>query len=225
MTLRIFPVIHALDFDQCLSNAKIAHEAGTAGVFLIQMDGQDELLDTIGQGIRQALPGLKIGVNYLSMAAFPALERGMGQGWDASWSDNPGVRSEGISDEAKRISELLAHHPNHLYFGSVAFKYQRKDPDPGQAACRAQTLGMIPTTSGEATGYAPTHDKLALIRQTMGSGALAVASGITAENLPQLGPYLTHILVATGIGQDFYHICPEKLGRLVGAAAQLKSPR
>lgn len=216
--LKIFPVIHVLDEQQSLANAAIAHDCGADGVFLIHMDGRDGMLDPIGRSIRRAFPDLLLGVNYLSMSALEGLERSLAQGWDASWCDNPGVRSDSITSEAIVISETLTKHPRHMYFGSVAFKYQPVDPDPAQAAVQALALGMIPTTSGEATGLAPTMDKLTKMRQALGSGSLAVASGISPENVPQLGPMLTHALVATGICRDFHHFCPNRLDLLIQGA-------
>ena len=225
INLQVWPVIHIRSTEQALRNAARAEQAGCPGVFLIHMEGDDDLIDPIAEQIRVHHAALSIGVNYLSLGALDSLERSLARGWDATWSDRPGVRSDGLTDEAKAIGVLLGHHKNHAYFGSVAFKYQPVDPHPAEAARMALALGMIPTTSGTATGSAPQQEKLAGIRTAIGEGKLAVASGITPENLHELGPFLSHVLVSTGIGRDFYEIDPDKLAQLMAEARKLTSAR
>jgi hypothetical protein len=226
MRPQIWPVIHIDTPELAYANAKIAFDAGCVGVFLIHMDGEDEMLDPIGLEIQRRHPDHKIGVNYLSMGAEVAVKRAIAMGFQASWSDNPGVRSDWIDGSADRIGELLAAHPKHSFFASVAFKYQKRDPHPGEAAKRALGMGMIPTTSGEATGKAPAESKLTEIRGQIGPAApLALASGVTPENGAALGRYLTHILVSTGISASFYRFDPGKLAALVRAIDTIDSSK
>jgi len=74
--------------------------------------------------------------------------------------------------------------------------------------------GFIPTTSGSATGKAPQLAKIISMSQ---HGVLAVASGMTPDNVSDYAPYLSHILVSTGISLDEYRIDPDKLKRLISA--------
>lgn len=216
--LRIWPVIHLESVEQALANARVALAEGASGVFLIHMDGDDDMIEPAAIAIRAACPGLAIGANYLSLPASAALIRALTAGLEASWSDNPGVRSDRITDEAQAIAGVLADHPNHLFFGSVAFKYQPSDPNPGEAAVRAQSLGMLPTTSGTATGRAPSGAKLTGIREALGpEGRLAVASGVDRTNIGEIAPLVSDILVSTGICQDFYTFDPARLAALIAA--------
>ena len=216
---RLWPVIHVLDVEQSCANAKIARDAGAYGVFLIQMNGRDALLDPIGRVLQDCYPELHIGVNYLSLGPLAALERALAQGFAATWSDRPGVRSDMLSAEANEVASRLAAHPGHRFFSSVAFKYQPIDPDPGQAARRAHALGMVPTTSGAATGQAPAETKLATIRDALGPKApLALASGLTPDNASDLLPYLTDALVSTGISRLPDHFDSELLNQLIALA-------
>jgi len=217
-SLRIWPVIHVLDAPAAIANAAIAASAGAYGVFLIQMDGQDHLLDPIGKAIAQEFPSLALGVNYLSMEADFALSRSIRQGYQATWSDKPGVRSDGANAMAEAAADQL-RRVEHTFFASVAFKYQPVDHDPGKAAQQALALGMVPTTSGSATGVAPNLEKLRLMRQAIGSeNRLAVASGVTPVNVGAIAPYVTDILVATGIGRDFYTFDAGLLQQLLTSA-------
>jgi hypothetical protein len=216
---RIWPVIHVSTPELALRNAEMAARVGAHGVFLIHMEGHDELLDPLGEGIMTRFPGLHVGVNYLSMKAPDALARAVRLGYSASWSDSPGVRSDGVDDGARDMASILTLHPRHHFFASVAFKYQPLDPNPGLAAQRALGLGMIPTTSGVATGSAPDVAKLDGIRQIIGAKAagvpLAVASGVTPENAAELLPYLSDVLVSTGISESFHVFDETRLRQLM----------
>lgn len=212
----IWPVIHIDTPEIACANAAMAARHGAKGVFLIQMEGDDEKIDPIAQLIFSLHPGLLVGVNYLSLPAPRALERAIEKGYNASWSDNPGVRSDSIASFVPDIERTLQDYPDHLFFGSVAFKYQKKESDPGEAAKRALDFRMLPTTSGQATGHAPEVEKLIEIRRVIGVQApLALASGVTPENASILAPYLSDILVSTGISANFYEFDEAKLLELM----------
>jgi len=215
---RVWPVIHVQDLASALGNAAVAANAGAHGVFLIQMQGLDHLLDPIARAIEEAFPFLALGVNYLSMEADFALSRALHHGYHATWTDRPGVRSDSVHAMAEAVSETLQHHQDHEFFASVAFKYQPIDPHPPHAARQALALGMVPTTSGSATGVAPDIEKLARIRTMIGPHArLAVASGVTPENAGLMKPYVTDYLVSTGIEQSPDAFDPRKLEQLIEA--------
>jgi hypothetical protein len=191
------------------------------------MQGDDDIIDPVAHGIKSRLPDLKVGVNYLTMPADKALKRSLEEGHDATWTDAAGIHSEGVMDLPRRCAELLEPRPEHKFFAGVAFKYQRAEPNPVAASLMARDFGFIPTTSGEATGQAPGTKKLADMREGLGTHPLAIASGITPENVGELGRYLSHILVATGISKTFHDFDEEKLrtlmanlpDRIVGASA------
>lgn len=216
--LRVWPVIHLHTVAQAVANARIDQAAGAHGVFLIHMSGDDDMIEPAGRAISEQCPGLVVGANYLSLSATQALERSLAAGFAATWSDAPGVHSTGVNESARALASRVRQHPGHEFFASVAFKYQEPDPDPGKAASAALSLDMIPTTSGPATGQAPAIEKLQAIRASIGpSAALALASGVTPENVAQLVPCLSDILVATGISADFHTFDPARLSRLMAA--------
>ncbi|MFK4705628.1 hypothetical protein ABIC83_002467 [Roseateles asaccharophilus] len=213
---QVWPVIHLDTVELALANADIAARNGCAGVFVIDMSGRDVLTDEAAIQIKRRHPNLQVGVNYLSQRAPDALRRSIALGLDATWTDKPGVTSSGVNENLLAgVADLLAQDPDHLYFGSVAFKYQPTDADPPAAAARALSLGMIPTTSGLATGQPPEASKLFAMRQAVGSGPLAVASGIDPYNAYELGRFLTHILVATGISSSDTEFDEAALQRLM----------
>lgn len=213
---QVWPVIHLQTPDLGIENAQIAADCGCPGVFLISMHGDDESIDPIADTIKTRLPNLMVGVNYLTMSAEAAIARSLKAGHHATWADRAGIRSDETSLLPSRCAALLAGQANHQFFAGFDFKYQRKDPNPPRAARMAADLGFIPTTSGMKTGSAPVVAKLVEIRSEIGlAEPLAVASGITPDNVVTLGPYLSHILVATGVSRSFYEFDPDLLGALM----------
>lgn len=219
----VWPVIHLAAPELAYRNAEIAFANGAAGVFVISMDGMDDNIDPVAVELKRRHPGRRVGVNYLTLPAHIALPRSLSLGMDATWADRPGVRSEAVSDKvASAISSVLAANPGHLFFGSVAFKYQPIDRDPPKAAQLAIRHGMIPTTSGERTGIAPPEAKLQGIREAIGDGPLALASGVTPGNAAELGRFLSHILVATGISKSEHELDEGLLRSLMTRLARLE---
>lgn len=212
----VWPVIHIIDRDRALRNAGIAWSCGCPGVFLISHFGDDDQVDAIAPHIREAFPGLQIGANYLNIKPLQAVQRSMQNFYQATWADDSGITSEGVGRSALLVREAIRR--GHRYFASVAFKGQHSynDPNPGQAACEAIALGFIPTTSGAGTGIAPQVEKLAGMRAQLETfDMLAVASGITPGNVIGFLPYVTHILVASGISSNFHDFDQDKLMRLM----------
>lgn len=216
--IKVFPVIHHLDENLTIEEAKIAYECGADGVFLISHENKDIDLPFIGQTIKsydwknEKDEDFFVGLNLLSTPVCEAFNVVKDSFLDAVWVDNPGVTSDKITTTGSQLIELSQQYPHVQVFASVAFKYQAVESDPKEAAIRARQFGWIPTTSGIGTGSAPEVSKL----ETMFDNTLAIASGMTPENVQQFMPYLSHILVATGVSQDEYRIDYEKLSRFVG---------
>jgi hypothetical protein len=141
---------------------------------------------------------------------------------DGIWSDNALV-DERATDQpaaAEFVAARRARGWTGLYFGGVAFKYQREVA--GDALGRATALAMsymdVACTSGPGTGKAADVDKVIAMRQAIGpEGAIALASGVTAENVGTYLPYVDAFLVGTGIEARFGVLDPCKLAALLAA--------
>ena len=112
-----------------------------------------------------------------------------------------------------------------LYFGGVAFKYKRQvDHDElGAAAARAAHYMDVVCTSGPETGKPASIEKIQAMHAGLGDGAtsLAVASGITVDNVKAYLPYVDAYLVGTGIEKEFGvfdHVRVQALARKIEAA-------
>lgn len=59
---------------------------------------------------------------------------------------------------------------------------------------------------------------------SVSAGTLAVASGMTPENIAEYTRYLGAVLVATGVSVDDYRLDPAKLDAFVVTAGQVGFP-
>lgn len=217
-SLIVYPVVHYRDRSQAMNQSELAFDAGAPGIFLISHNQHDGELAPLGCEIKDRHPAKFVGVNHLGLSAVDSFTALLRSGLDAMWTDRSGVDSSGVRDT--RLHQLAQEHPSLRVFASVAFKYQATDADPPLAARHALEAGYLPTTSGAATGVAAPLDKVRAM-SVASEGNLAIASGMTAENLPILGPYLSHILVATGVSTDEYHFDYELLRQFMGLAAHV----
>lgn len=198
---RFFPVVHCVcplekqGSGHALRNARIAFENFADGVFLIGHALNYQSLLMIYEQVRKEFPENWIGVNFLDVAARKdwSLLMQLARRYpdvNALWIDNmPDTRL----DTNARI-EL---------FGGVAFKYI--DPNlRGEALVaechRAKRLVDVITTSGSATGSPPDIAKLEEMRSAIGDQTrLALASGVTIENVGEFLPTVDTFLVASSV--------------------------
>ncbi|GBG14541.1 N-(5'-phosphoribosyl)anthranilate isomerase [Novimethylophilus kurashikiensis] len=214
----VYPVIHHLDDVTTIHQACVAKACGADGVFLISHNGEDSDLPPLAYQLKCMISSspreFKVGINLLSKDAYTAYRYARKHLIDMVWVDAPGVSSEGgYAEEARRMADIIDGSID--FFGSVAFKYQPHEPNPDIVAVMARDLGMLPTTSGTATGSAPDIAKARLMSKALEGGPLAVASGMSVDNVDAYLPYFTHYLVATGVSLDENHFDPEKLKAFV----------
>lgn len=227
---KIHAVIHHLNDATTLEQAALALAAGCDGVFLISHHGADAGLPALARDVKKlCMPDgrrLRVGVNLLSTSPAHALHLASEHGLDAVWHDAPGIDGEGATNDG--MSLMYAWHSippaqRPEVFASVAFKYQPKEFNPARAAVNVFDAGFIPATSGEGTGMAPTVEKIEDMSQAT-EGNLAVASGMSCENVHLFAPFLSHILVASGVSLDTYHFDPVRLAEFVRQAKYAPAP-
>ena len=222
----VLAVIHAQNRGQVVGNAQVAVREGAHGVFLINHDFALEGLLPLIREVRDRYPSLWLGVNFLGVTgarAFPVLGDLERSGFvvDAYWADD--ARIDELSDvqsEADAIAQARRTSGwSGLYLGGTAFKKQREvRPENFAPAARIAARYMdAVTTSGVATGRSADVSKIEAFRAGCADQALAVASGVTADNARAYAGLVDAILVATGINRrgDFYNIEPMRLRRLL----------
>jgi hypothetical protein len=207
----IWPVIHLRDESRTINNARIAAACGCPGVFLISMNGQDAHIDPAAELIRREVPGLKIGINMLTVDPLDAVLHSLARGYDATWSDYEWQHT---------TIDFLTHGTAHKFFAAVAFKGSTyNEPDPEKSAREAVKRGFIPMTSGSGTGVTAPLDKIERLRDAIGPDAPLAMSGVHPPTAERLTPLVTHWLVATCISKTFYEFDESKLRYLARLAA------
>ncbi|MBS1722842.1 MAG: hypothetical protein JSS66_07675 [Armatimonadetes bacterium] len=206
---KIFAVVHTRQEPEALANAVVAVECGCDGVFFINHGGMTP--ETLLSIATQFEPS-KTGVNFLGSSLSEAF-RLCGSAIPMMWSDNAPITlmaAEALAAHRKDVGFTGVH------YGGVAFKYQPQPANLRKAGEEARFLVDVLTTSGDGTGIAPDLEKLAVLAEGFGS-KIAVASGVTPENVVSMLPYVDHFLVATGISKDFHNLDVEKCKALVDA--------
>jgi len=212
----VLPVIHVQCREQAVRNATMAREAGADGVFLINHGITFGQLLEVHNAVEDAHRDWWIGVNCLDLdpevvfARVSSLVAGV-------WVDNAMIR-EDQEDQPAAQAVLDSQRRNGwkgLYFGGVAFKYQRPVDDLRTAVVLARNYMDVVTTSGPGTGKPAHVEKIHTMKAALGDFALAIASGITPENVTDYLPFSDCYLVASGISRTFNELDPLMVKRLL----------
>jgi len=193
------PVIHVQEEYLARRSVNIARENGADGVFLINHSISSDKLHGIYGLVRRDHPDWWIGMNCLDMSAEVSLATAP-EDLSAVWSD--GITTPSWYRELRYAQKGWTG----LYFGGVAFKYRPsvKEQCLALVALSATECTDVITTSGEETGLPPSVKKIRIMRDAIGDFPLAIASGISAENVGQFLPYVDTFLVASSIAESFY---------------------
>ncbi|MCA9976700.1 MAG: hypothetical protein KC413_13150, partial [Anaerolineales bacterium] len=151
----ILPVIHVGSQQQALRNVQIAREAQADGIFLINHEMSGAALLTIHRAVVAEHPDWWVGVNCLDLTPFEVFHH-IDDTAAGVWVDNALIDEQAEQQplaEAVLAVRKKAGWPG-LYFGGVAFKYQRLIYDLRQAAVQATPYMDVVTTSGPGTGHA-----------------------------------------------------------------------
>jgi uncharacterized protein len=215
----ILPVIHVTGRNQALQNVNIAFENGCDGVFLINHNTADipylKLL-LIHRDIRASFPDKWMGINCLDLEPASVVSLAP-EGVSGVWTDNSLIDEDlEVQKEAEGVFKNRVDNGWFgLYFGGVAFKYQKPVKNLEKVTLLAKKYMDVVTTSGPATGKSADIEKIKIMRSVLGDYPLAIASGITPENVTDYLPIADCFLVATGISKGFTELDPVLVKRLV----------
>lgn len=210
----VLPVVHCCNEAQARVNANMARICGADGVWLINQGGMRArpVLNLAGELVAES-PGFFVGVNTMGTRPLDTARLLAGRVKPQGlWTDNAGLDDGAFA----AFHTQLGWRP--LYFGGVAFKYQAPVAPElyGQVAAEAAHAGVdVVTTSGPGTGEPTPVEKVAAMREAIGTHALAVASGVSIENVDGLLPYVDAFIVSSSIESSFGHLDTIKLRALV----------
>ncbi|MDD5708063.1 MAG: adenine phosphoribosyltransferase [Kiritimatiellae bacterium] len=221
---RVFlPVIHPVTKETATQSIDVAVRSGADGVFLINQGlSSAEVLDFIPE-VHRRHAALWIGVNLLGSDPEEVIGLIASLPVGGIWSDNADIDERSDAQPAgERFWQARQKTGwQGLYFGGVAFKYQREVPAARlpDAARRASPWMDVITSSGPGTGYAASVEKARALRSGAGKHPLALASGVSPENVAGFLPYVDAYLVASEIETAKYS------GRLVPERTKLLADR
>jgi predicted TIM-barrel enzyme len=220
--MKVLPVIHILNKQQAIEQAELLVVSKCDGFWLINHDGDDELTLSLAVTLTERYRDFMVGVNLLSHSAESAMSASIEHGLKYLWLDYAGVHS--VTPNEKLLNKLKDNCLKHniRIFAGTAFKYQSPEPHPVCAALLAKEHGLIVTTSGSGTGHAADLTKIKSMSYAV-NGHLALASGLTLDNLADYHPYVEYALVATGISKDDYYFDPKKLTAFMNKVQKLNS--
>ncbi len=216
MAAKVFPVIHIRNdnIHKAARQAEVAFGAEADGVYLIDHENAEpDVVVRAFNVIKFKNPGQFVGINFLQFLhgydAFRYVRRAAQQELlhaypDSIWIDDAAPRHDELDDYRQRV-EILQ---NVQYLGGIAFKYtDGYTAEPQEAAAQAEVLQNyvdVVTTSGPGTGRPPALEKILAMRRAIGSKPLAIASGLSVENLSLYKDVADIFLVASSIETSQY---------------------
>lgn len=207
MKTEIIPVIHMLDYHQVVVNVNTCLECGIEKVFIINHQVSESRLLTCAYKVKEENPKLWVGVNLLNVPILRAVKHTYANRGD---SNNPLI--DGLwCDETMFDRCNVERKFKGMLFTGVAFKYQPQPSDLKEACRRAKLSTDVATTSGPGTGEPADVEKIKLMRKYLGDHPMAIASGVSVENIDNYKGLANYLLVASSITDHNEMIIKEKL--------------
>lgn len=204
MKTEIIPVIHMKNQNQVLTNVKTCIECGIQKVFIINHEVSVSDLIECANRVKKTYPNLWVGINMLGISTVDAINQEL-PAIDGLWCD-------------ASISLLDANNFrtfSGMFFGGLAFKYQPQPKDLRSACDESKFTTDVATTSGVGTGKAADITKIKTIREYLGSHPMAIASGVSVDNIESYKGIVDYLLVASSITTSGEMIIKDKLKELV----------
>ncbi len=203
MITEIIPVIHKISDEQVKTNIETCLSCGINKIFLIDHGSYDfRTLLNNAISLKEEY-GIWIGVNFLGLKTIDSIALDIPI--DGMWCDS-----------TLSIADSLAYRKfKGQLFGGLAFKYQPQPIDIAEACNEAKIATNVATTSGPGTGKAASIAKIENLRNLLGDHPLAIASGVSSDNISQYIGLVNYLLVASSITSMQEFIIKDKLSELI----------
>jgi len=229
-TKEIIPVLHMSNKDNLNHNISIIKSLNIKKIFIINHDYQtlDEIKEEYNY-IKSKIKNIWIGINCLTSCETKIFTELSNERFfpDAVWIDNSAIQnSYGTKNRDKIYESYLEYKEKGFqgrYFGGFAFKYQKQPLNLEKATIEATDFIDIITTSGNGTGVKADIEKIKTIYKNVNNkNDIAIASGITPDNIKDYIPFINYFLIATGISESFYRLSLEKTKQVINTLNQFK---
>jgi uncharacterized protein len=216
----ILPVIQIETGRQVEANLKIVQDSGCDGAFLIDMIGYgaQRLVDLAQYG-QAGVPDIWVGLNFKNTSVEKVFEN-LGDNISGIWVHDAGINEKDPeqyqADDIHREREMSGW--TGLYFGGVAFEDQPQILNLENVTKTAVDYVDVVTTSGTKTGAFAGIDKIRVMKQVLGKAPLAVAGGISPENVSGYLKYADCFLASSSLQiPGTANFDPERVRALVQA--------
>lgn len=199
----LIPVIHMINENQVLTNVEICLSCGIEKVFIINHQTTSEELIKCVKRIKDTYPTLWVGINMLDKYVEDAILYEFE--FDGLWCD-----------QSIKLEDYKYRKFKGMLFTGLAFKYQPQPKDI-ELACKESILTSdVSTTSGPGTGKAADINKILELRSHLGEHPMAIASGVSIDNIENYKGVVDYLLVASSITSRSEIIYKDKLLELLG---------
>ena len=196
----IIPVIHMLNEEQVFTNVDTCIASGIEKIFIINHAVSTQDLLSCAFKVRDKYD-IWTGVNMLGTEGRHAIQ--IDWNLDGIWCD-----------ETLKFEDVYPSCYEGMVFSGLAFKYQPQPLDLKKACEEIKPVCNVATTSGVGTGQAANIAQIHRIRAYLGDFPMAIASGISAENVKYYKDIADYLLVASSITDSNELIIADKLKEL-----------
>lgn len=218
----VLPAIHAHTISMTLENIDMIQQQWADWFMLVNNEISPEKLLKIYEQVENRYEDLFHGINVLWRTPDMVIRELQWLRVDGLRVDKPYIREVNWEDRTNLIQQAMNDTGRSwLYFWWVAFKYQKplSSEELPKAVEKSQLYLDVITTSWSATWKAANPQEVKYMRELIGKFPLALASGITPENIQDYLPYVDTSIVGTWISErmnQYAHVFDQgKLQRLM----------
>lgn len=198
----LIPVIHMINENQVLTNVLTCLSCGIEKIFIINHQTTSEELIKCAKRVKDTYPNLWVGINMLDKYVEDAILYEFE--FDGLWCD-----------QSIKLEDYKYRKFKGMLFTGLAFKYQPQPKDI-ELACKESILTSdVSTTSGPGTGKAAAINKILELRSHLGEHPMAIASGVSVDNIENYKGIVDYLLVASSITSRSEIIYKDKLLELL----------
>jgi len=199
----LLPVLSCYTTEQFMKNiGTLLSHSVIDGVWIESANCTSDVLHEVIAAFKITYPGRWIGINLIGETFMAVVEFLKKSTPDGIWMDRSYLTDADYQTLPNLILDFFHRSGwTGLYFGGVLFKYVNTQVADEDKLCQnAREYMDVLTTSGVGTGIAIDKEKLIKIKSSVGDKqVVAVASGITAENIDIIKDYCDIYMLRTAI--------------------------